>query len=160
MKIMIATALAALLLAPAAAEAANRHFPVNGPTPAGNSPPFSGGVMAGNTLYVSGTTDNSNPATVQPSSDIKAGVTAMLNRIKATLAAAGMTMDDLVWVQVFCSDLKYYGDFNEVYRSYFKGPLPARAFIGAGSLLNNSRFEVMGIAVRSEAAAKAPAATP
>ena len=116
--------------------------------------------MAGNTLYVSGTTDNSNPATVQPSSDIKAGVTAMLDRIKATLAAAGMTMDDLVWVQVFCSDLKYYGDFNEVYRSYFKGPLPARAFIGAGSLLNNSRFEVMGIAVRSEAAAKAPAATP
>jgi 2-iminobutanoate/2-iminopropanoate deaminase len=160
MKIMIVTALAALLLAPAAAEAANKHFPVSGPTPAGNSPPFSAGVMAGNTLYVSGTTDNSNPAAVQPSSDIKAGVTAMLDRIKATLAAAGMTMDDLVWVQVFCSDLKYYGDFNEVYRSYFKGPLPARAFIGAGSLLNNSHFEVMGIAVRSEAAAKAPAAPP
>jgi 2-iminobutanoate/2-iminopropanoate deaminase len=63
---------------------------------------------------------------------------------------AGLTMDDLVWVQIFASDLSYYAAFNEVYRTYFKGPLPARAFLGAGSLLGGAHFEVMGVAVRSK----------
>ena len=51
-----------------------------------------------------------------------------------------MTMDDLAWVQVFAADLTNYPAFNEVYRTYFKGPLPARAFLGAGSLLSNAHF--------------------
>ena len=56
-------------------------------------------------------------------------------------------MDDLVWVQVFCSDLANYQAFNTVYRTYFKGPMPARAFLGVDHLLGGARFEVMGIAV-------------
>ena len=51
-----------------------------------------------------------------------------------------------MWVQIFATDLKDYAAFNTVYRTYFKGPLPARAFIGAGSLLGSAHFEVMGIA--------------
>jgi 2-iminobutanoate/2-iminopropanoate deaminase len=57
-------------------------------------------------------------------------------------------MDDLVSVQVFCSDVKHYDAFNAVYRTYFKREFPARAFIGVGTLLFNARFEVQGIAVR------------
>jgi 2-iminobutanoate/2-iminopropanoate deaminase len=53
-------------------------------------------------------------------------------------------------VQVFASDLKDYATFNDVYRTYFTGPMPARAFLGAGSLLGGAHFEVMGIAVRSK----------
>jgi 2-iminobutanoate/2-iminopropanoate deaminase len=64
---------------------------------------------------------------------------------------AGFTMDDLVWVQIFASDLKTYADFNAVYRTYFKSPqMPARAFIGAGSLLGGAHFEVMGVAVKAQ----------
>ena len=74
----------------------------------------------------------------------------VLDNIKKTVETAGYTMDDLTWVQIFTSDLKYYADFNEVYRTYFKGPMPARAFIGAGSLLGGAHFEVMGIAVKSK----------
>ena len=59
-----------------------------------------------------------------------------------------MTMDDLVSVQVFCSDVAYYADFNAVYTSYFTRDPPTRAFVGAGTLLRGARFEVMGIAVR------------
>ena len=51
---------------------------------------------------------------------------------------------------IMASDLKDYADFNAVYRTYFKGPLPARAFIGAGSLQGNARFEVMGIAAKAK----------
>lgn len=59
-----------------------------------------------------------------------------------------MTMDDLVWVQVFCTDLTYFPIFNKVYATYFNGELPARAFLGVDHLLGNAHFEVMGIAVR------------
>jgi enamine deaminase RidA (YjgF/YER057c/UK114 family) len=57
-------------------------------------------------------------------------------------------MDDLVSVQVFCSDVSHYAAFNSVYRTYFKGDFPARAFLGSGKLLFDARFEVMGIAVK------------
>ena len=39
---------------------------------------------------------------------------------------------------------------ERVYRTYFTGPLPGRAFLGAGSLLGGAHFEVMGVAVRSK----------
>jgi 2-iminobutanoate/2-iminopropanoate deaminase len=72
-----------------------------------------------------------------------------MDNIKAAVEKGGLTMDDLVWVQIFATDLGNYAVFNEVYRTYFKSPnLPARAFVGAGSLLGGAHFEVMGIAVK------------
>ena len=140
-----ALAAAALMLAPGAALAAGpiTHF---GPTGAG-APPFSSSVLAGDTLYVSGATDTDR-ATGKPPPDPKDGAKLVLDNIKRTVEGAGLTMDDLTWVQIFASDLSYYAAFNEVYRTYFKGPMPARAFIGAGSLLGGAHFEVMGIAVK------------
>jgi hypothetical protein len=49
---------------------------------------------------------------------------------------------------VFSPDLSTYDTFNGVYREFFRGPFPARAFIGSGPLLLGARFEVQGIAVR------------
>ena len=72
----------------------------------------------------------------------------VLNDVKATLEAAGMSMDDLVSVQVFCSDVAHYDAFNRVYCTYFTKEFPARAFLGAGTLIFGARFEVQGIAVR------------
>ena len=123
-----------------------KHFPAGSNTPGGASPAFSSAVQTGNTLYVSGTTDGMDPDTGKPPADAAVAAKLVLNNIKKSLEAAGYTMDDLVWVQIFATDLKEYGDFNAVYRTYFKGPLPARAFIGAGSLLGGAHFEVMGIA--------------
>jgi len=71
----------------------------------------------------------------------------VMDNIKRAVEAGGLTMDHLVWVQVFSSNLADYQTFNEVYRTYFKGPLPARAYLGADHLLGEARFEVMGIAV-------------
>src|SRR5215469_3111143 len=144
----IVTAAIGLCALPAVAFAAPfEHFPAG--APGAPAPAYSAAVQAGDTLYVSGTADGTDPATGKPPVDATAGAKVVLNNVKQTLEKAGYTMDDLVWVQVFTSDLKYYGDFNAVYRTYFKGPLPARAFIGAGSLLGGARFEVMGIARKS-----------
>jgi 2-iminobutanoate/2-iminopropanoate deaminase len=144
---------AALLLAASFAAAGHAatpitHFPVGAGSAGGAAPPFSAAVKAGDTLYVAGTTDGTDPAT--PPVDATAGAKVVLNNIKKTVEAAGYTMDDLVWVQIFTSDLKFYADFNAVYRTYFKGEMPARAFIGAGSLLGGAHFEVMGVAVKSK----------
>lgn len=72
----------------------------------------------------------------------------VLDGLKKNAEAAGVTMDDLVSVQVFSSNLDDYQAFNDVYRTYFKGPMPARAYLGAARLLGDARFEVMGVAVR------------
>ena len=71
-----------------------------------------------------------------------------MDAIKAQVEAADMTMDDVVVVQIFCSDVSHYGAFNAVYKTYFTKEYPARAFIGSGALLFDARFEVMVTAVK------------
>ena len=109
-------------------------------------PPFSGAVQVGNTLYLSGDigleAGNKVPATAEEEARL------LMESIQRTLKTAGYTMDDLVTVTVYCSDVKHYDAFNKVYRTYFKKEFPARAFIGAGTLLFNARFEMQGIAVK------------
>ena len=112
-----------------------------------DSLPFSDGVLVGNTLYLAGKL-GIDPATGKPPADVEQEIRFLLDAVKKTLAAAEMTMDDLVSVQVFCPDLSLYEKFNDVYRSYFTKQFPARAFIGSGPLLRGARFEVQGIAVR------------
>lgn len=111
------------------------------------SAPFSDAVLAGDTLYVAGRL-GMDPATGRPPATAEQEARNVLDGIEAVLAEAGMTMDDLVSVQVFCSDVSLYGAFNSVYREYFDDDPPARAFLGSGTLLFGARFEVTGIAVR------------
>jgi 2-iminobutanoate/2-iminopropanoate deaminase len=109
--------------------------------------PFSDAVRVGNTLYLAGRI-GLDAKTGKPPADAAAEVRMVLDQIKAVLAQEGMTMDDLVTVQVFCPDLSLYGTFNDVYKGYFTKGYPARAFIGSGPLLAGGRFEVQGIAVK------------
>jgi 2-iminobutanoate/2-iminopropanoate deaminase len=111
-----------------------------------NVPPFSGAVLVGDTLYLSGSIGLDENNEVPDNAQDEARM--VLNSVKRTLEAAGMTMDDLVSIQIFCSDVKHYQAFNDVYRTFFTREYPARAFIGAGTLLFNARFEVQGIAVK------------
>lgn len=108
--------------------------------------PFSGAVLVGNTLYLSGTIGLDENQQVPSTPEAEARL--VLNSMQSTLEAAGMTMDDLVSVQVFCSDVANYDAFNAVYRTYFTREFPARAFVGAGTLLFDARFEVQGVAVK------------
>jgi 2-iminobutanoate/2-iminopropanoate deaminase len=109
--------------------------------------PFDDAVRVGSTLYLAGRI-GLDSATGKPPADAAAEVRNVMDQIKAVLAQEGMTMDDLVTVQVFCTDLSLYGTFNDVYRTYFTKGFPARAFLGTGSLLAGGRFEVQGIAVK------------
>jgi 2-iminobutanoate/2-iminopropanoate deaminase len=109
--------------------------------------PYSDGILAGNTLYLSGRI-GLDPKTGKPPAEIDDEIKLMLDSMKGTLTQAGMTMDDIVYVQVFCTDLSLFDKFNPIYKSYFSKDYPARAFIGAGSLLRGGHFELQAIAVR------------
>jgi 2-iminobutanoate/2-iminopropanoate deaminase len=128
-----------------ATKVARQHITEPRP-PGAASLPFSDGVLVGDTLYLSGKI-GLDPKTGKVPATVDEEARLVMDRVKSTLQRAGMTMDDLVYVQVFCSDLALYGAFNAVYRTYFSA-FPARAFIGSGPLLFDSHFEVQGIAVK------------
>jgi reactive intermediate/imine deaminase len=109
--------------------------------------PFSEGVLVGNTLYIAGHIGLDAKTGAPPASPEDEARLAM-DGIKQTVESAGMTMDDVVSIQVFCTDLKLYETFNAVYKTYFHGDYPARAFVGASNLLRGGRYEVLGIAVK------------
>ena len=108
--------------------------------------PFSNAVLAGDTLYLSGKL-GIDPDTDALPPDVQQEIRIILDSMKQRLEMAGMTMNDLVSVQV-CSDVSLYDEFNAIYRTYFKDHFPARAFIGSGQLLRGAHFEVMGTAVK------------
>ncbi len=109
-------------------------------------PPFSGAVRVGDTLYLSGQLGLGPDR--KPPADVAAEAKLVLDAVRNQLARAGMDMDDLVSVQVHCSDVRHYDAFNAVYRTYFTKEFPARAFVGSGGLLFGARFEVVGVAVK------------
>ena len=135
---------ALLVLCTSIAMAAEVSY-VNGRSPGDQGPPFSGAVWVDDTLYVSGALGLVNGEVPEDPAD---EARAVMDSIKGTIEAAGLTMDDIVVTQVFCSDVSHYGAFNGVYATYFTKTFPARAFIGSGPLLFGARFEVMVTAVR------------
>ena len=109
--------------------------------------PFSDGILSGNTLYLAGRIGLDKSG--KPPAEINDEIKILLDQIKAVLDQAGMTMDDLVYVQIACTDLSLFDKFNTIYRTYFTTKdLPAREFIGAAALLRGGHFELQAIAVR------------
>jgi enamine deaminase RidA (YjgF/YER057c/UK114 family) len=126
-----------------AAPVERREIRITG-RPASDERPFSDAVLVGNTLYLAGRTGHDLQTRALPA-DPADEVRAILDQMKTVLAQEKMTMDDLVFVQVYCTDIKLYDTFNAAYRTYFKR-FPARAFLGSGPLLGGARFEIQGIA--------------
>jgi 2-iminobutanoate/2-iminopropanoate deaminase len=120
-----------------------RHFKAESKTPR----PFSTAVEANNTLYISGYIAL-DPKTGKPPVDVEEEIKLLLDGFKRNVERCGATMDDLVMVQVFCSDVSLFDRFNAQYVKYFTGELPARAFLGSGPLLFGARFEILGTAVK------------
>ena len=109
--------------------------------------PYSNAVLVGDTLYLAGDI-GIDPKTGAPPPKIEDEVRIVMESMKTRLEMVGMSMDDLVMVEVYCPDLSLYGQFNDVYRTYFDKHFPARAFLGSGPLLLGGHFEVTGVAVR------------
>jgi len=136
-----------LLVSCTAALAADRKYIVKPRAADMKALPFSDGVLVGNTLYIAGHI-GLDPKTGTPPASAEDEARMAMDGVKQTVELAGLSMDDVVSVQIFCTDLKLYETFNSVYKTYFHGDYPARSFIGTDKLLRGGRYEVLGIAVK------------
>lgn len=93
--------------------------------------PYSPGAKAGNVVYVSGTLALDSKGQIVGVGDVRAQTRHVLESIKAVLAAAGASMSDIAFNQIFLKDLGDYAAVNEVYKQYFPVNPPARYCIRA-----------------------------
>ena len=109
--------------------------------------PFSEATQVGELLFLSGQL-GIDPAT---SRLVKGGIgpetKQMMLNISATLKRYNSSLDKVAKCTVFLADIKEWGEFNDVYRSFFKGNYPARSALGSSGLALGARVEVECIAV-------------
>lgn len=110
--------------------------------------PYSQGVLAGNTMYVSGQLGLDPVTGAFPADEIKAQTRRSLLNIKAILASEGLTLQDVVKTTVLLKDIGEFAAMNEVYAEFFTEPYPARAAFQVAALPKGGRVEIEAIAVR------------
>lgn len=93
--------------------------------------PYSAGVRAGNTIYVSGILPVGVDGGCVGEGDISAQTRYVLETVRAVLEAGGATLKDVAMNQIFLKDLKDYAAMNAVYKEFFPENPPARYCIRA-----------------------------
>jgi 2-iminobutanoate/2-iminopropanoate deaminase len=111
--------------------------------------PFSEAVRVGNTLYLSGQIGIQPGTSNLAAGGIQAEARQALENIRTTLETHGYTMRDVVKCTVMLADIAEWALFNEVYKTYFAPPYPARSALGANGLAMGARVEVECLAVRN-----------
>jgi reactive intermediate/imine deaminase len=110
--------------------------------------PFSEAVRVDDTLYLSGQI-GIEPGTMKVvPGGIREEARQALTNIKASLEAHGYAMRDVVKCTVMLADIAEWAAFNEVYKTFFAAPYPARSALGASGLALGARVEVECIAAR------------
>lgn len=109
--------------------------------------PYTPAISAAGTIYVSGQvpTDRATGAVVQGSFEDRARQ-CILN-VESVLKAAGASLDDVVKVTVFLTDMGNFGQLNEVYRAYWGEVKPARSCVAVSQLPMGVDVEIEAIAV-------------
>ncbi len=107
--------------------------------------PYSQGVRAGNTVYLSGQL-GLDPATGNLLEGVEAQAHQVFKNLRAVVQAADGELDDVVKLTMLMADLADFVKVNEIMASYFKAPYPARATYQVAALPRGARIEVEGIA--------------
>lgn len=107
--------------------------------------PYSQAVACGNIVYLSGQL-GSDPATGIIPEDFAVQARQALTNLKAIVEAAGSSLERVVSVDVYLTEMTNFGAFNEVYAEFFPKHRPARAAIGVAALPREAQVEVRCIA--------------
>ena len=111
------------------------------------SGPYSQGIAAGETVYVSGQLPL-DPATGAFPEGIAAQTAQSLKNIQAILAQQGMTLANVVKTTVFLADINDFAEMNKVYGEFFTQPYPARSAVQVAKLPKDAPLEIECIAVK------------
>ena len=139
-----------LLLAPLISGAQIRAIvPGSAPAPVG---PYSPAISVGDYVYVSGQGAHA-PSGAMPDT-FEDQVRQALENVKAVVEAAGLTMEHIVYTQVYLEDIQKFDQMNRIYAQYFLKLPPARATLGVAKL-PGTPVEINAVAVRDLASKKA-----
>ena len=106
---------------------------------------YSQAVKVGSTVYLSGQIPLV-PSTMQiVSDDFEAQVVQVFENLTAVCTAAGGSINDIVKLNIFLTDLSHFAKVNEIMSRYFSQPYPARAAIGVKQLPKDSQVEMDGV---------------
>lgn len=109
--------------------------------------PYSQAIKAGNTIYLSGQIPL-DPATMTlVGDDIQTQARQVFSNMAAVCKAAGGSLDDMVKVNLYLTDLNDFDQVNEAMKEFFNAPYPARAAIGISQLPKSSKLEAEGVMV-------------
>ena len=104
-------------------------------------------VTTGNTVYLSGQIPL-NPETMEMvTGDIRDQITRVFDNLSAVAEAAGGTLNDIVKLNVYLTDLTHFPQVNEIMANYFDEPYPARAAVGVAQLPKGAQVEMDAILI-------------
>jgi reactive intermediate/imine deaminase len=101
-------------------------------------------VRVDNTVYLSGQI-GLDPNSMAMVEGIEAQVNRVFQNLRAVADAAGGSLDDVVKLNIYLTDLVHFGKVNEIMATYFHEPYPARAAVGVASLPRNALVEADGV---------------
>jgi reactive intermediate/imine deaminase len=107
---------------------------------------YSQGIRAGDTLYLSGQL-GLDPATGNLRETIDAQIEQAFQNLRAVATAAGASLDDIVKLTLFLTDLANFAKVNETMARHFREPYPARSTVQVSALPKSAGFEVEAIVV-------------
>ena len=138
-------ALSCLLAATAGAADRVQHLDSGKILPPGL--PFSEAVRVDDTLYLSGQIGVVPGSLKLAPGGMQAEARQTLENIRTALEVHGLTLRDVVKCTVMLADMSQWAAFNEVYRTFFTAPYPARSALGANGLALGAQVEVECVAV-------------
>ena len=109
--------------------------------------PYSQAVRRGGTVYLSGQIPLDPGTGLLVEGDITAQSRRAFDNLKAVCEASGGSLDDIVRLGLYLTDLGQFAAVNAVMAEYFDAPFPARSTIGVASLPRGAEFEVDAIMV-------------
>ncbi|MEN9681177.1 MAG: hypothetical protein RLZZ627_1070 [Pseudomonadota bacterium] len=108
---------------------------------------YSQAIQTGNTVYLSGQIPLDPKTMVLVEGPIDDQIHRVFENLSAVAMAAGGSLDDVVKLNVFLTDLGHFAKVNEIMSSYFSQPYPARAAIGVAALPRGAEVEMDAVLV-------------
>lgn len=108
--------------------------------------PYSHAVESGGLVFLSGQTPF-DPATGKlVEGDIEKQTIQCFNNLKTVLKEAGLTLENVIKVNVFLTDMNDFSAMNEIYKTMFSSPYPARSTVEVSALPLGAKIEIELIA--------------
>ncbi len=108
---------------------------------------YSQAVRVGDTVYLSGQIPLDPASGTLVEGDIEREISRVFDNLKAVAEAAGGSLNDVVKLNIFLTDLSHFAIVNQIMARYFTEPYPARAALGVAALPRAARVEMDGVMV-------------